>query len=98
MLIQKSIEIITMIVDKPDRTWLKYKEQLLEFQTKYPRLIDRIVQLYPNLIKIHLFYAGPTPMAFIIGSYINPTIHPQFTLYNYYGKDSPKYTIAFEIN
>ncbi len=91
-------KIITISVDKPDRTWLKYKEQLLEFKSKYTRLIDTIVQQYSNLKKIHLFYAGPTPMAFIIGSYITPTIHPEFILYNYFGKDSPKYTRAFEIN
>jgi len=96
--IGNDIKIITISVDKPDRTWLKYKEQLLEFQVKYTSLIDTIVQLYTNLKKIHLFYAGPTPMAFIIGSYINPTIHPQFVLYNYFGKDSPKYTKTFEIN
>ncbi len=92
------IKIFTISVDNPDRTWLKYKEQLLEFQKKYTRLIDSIVQLYPTLKKIHLFYTGPTPMAFIIGSYINPTIHPEFILYNYFRKDSPKYSRAFEIN
>ncbi|GAG62812.1 unnamed protein product, partial [marine sediment metagenome] len=86
------LKIITISVDNPDRTWLKFKEQLIEFQAKYTRLIDKIVQLYSNLKKIHLFYAGPTPMAFIIGSYINPTIHPHFILYNYFGKDIPKYT------
>ena len=93
-----NIKIITINVDKPDRTWLKFKEQLIEFQAKYMSFIDKIVQLYTNLKKIHLFYAGPTPMAFIIGSYINPTIHPQFILYTYFKKDIPKYTKAFELN
>jgi len=92
------LKIITISVDNPDRTWLKFKEQLIEFQAKYTRLIDKIVQLYTNIKKIHLFYAGPTPMAFIIGSYINPTIHPQFILYKYFGKDILKYTKAFELN
>ena len=96
--LRDDIKSITISTDNPDRTWLKYKEQLLEFQIKYTRLIDTIVQLYPALRKIHLFYAGPAPMAFTIGSYINPTIHPEFILYNYFGKDSPKYTRAFKIN
>ncbi len=91
--------IITAIrVENPYRNWLKYKEQLLEFQTKYTMVIDKIIQLFPNLKKIHLFYVGPTPMAIVIGSCINPTMHPQFVLYNYFGKDSPKYTRAFDIN
>jgi len=92
------IKIVSITVDKPDRTWLNYKEQLLEFQTRYTSLLDKIKKLYNNLKKIHLFYAGPSPIAFIIGSYINPTIHPEFILYNYYVKDSPKYTQALKIN
>lgn len=92
------IKIIIISVDNPDRTWLKHKEQLLEFRAKYTRLIDTIVRLYTNINKIHLFYAGPAPMAFIIGSNINPTIHPRFILYNYYAKDTPKYSKAFEMN
>lgn len=92
------IEIIKIKVNEPNRTWLKYKEQIINFQKMYIQLIDAIVQQYKNLNKIHLFYAGPTPIAFIIGSSINPTIHPRFILYNYYAKDKPKYTKAYEIN
>lgn len=93
-----AIKIIKIKVNEPNRTWLKYKEQIINFQKKYIQLIDAIVQQYKNLKKIHLFYAGPTPIAFIIGSSINPTIHPPFILYNYYAKDTPKYTKAFHIN
>ncbi len=96
--VEKPIEIIKIKVNEPNRTWLKYKEQLIAFQKKYINLIDTIVQQFKNLKEIHLFYAGPTPIAFIIGSSINPTIHPRFILYNYYAKDTPKYTKAFEIN
>jgi len=93
-----TIEIIKIKVNKPNRIWLKYKEQVINFQKRYIQLIDAIVQQYKNLKKIHVFYAGPTPIAFILGSSINPTIHPKFILYNYYTKDTPKYTKAFEIN
>jgi len=93
-----NIKIVRIKVEKPNRNWLKYKEQLIDFQKRYINLIDTLVQQYKNLKKIHLFYAGPTPIAFIIGSSINPTIHPQFYLYNYNIKDTPKYSKAFEIN
>lgn len=93
-----SVKVIRINVNEPDRTWLKYKEQLIDFQKKFINLIDQIVQQYKNLKEIHLFYAGPTPIAFIIGSSINPTMHPQFHLYNYTVKDTPKYSKAFEIN
>ena len=93
-----AIKIIKIKVNNPNRTWLKYKEQLIAFQKIYIQLIDAIVQQYKNLREIHLFYTGPAPIAFIIGSSINPTIHPRFSLYNYFAKDIPKYTKTFEIN
>lgn len=57
---------------------------LIDFQKRYINIIDKLVQQYKNLKKIHLFYAGPTPIALIVGSSINPTIHPQFCVYNQY--------------
>ena len=93
-----NIKIIKINVIEPYRTWLKYKEQLIDFQKKFINLIDALVQQYKNLKKILLFYAGPTPIAFIIGSSINPTIHPQFILYNYFTKENPKYSKALEVN
>ena len=96
--IGNNIKIVKISVNEPDRTWLKYKEQLTEFQKKFINLIDTLVQQFKNLKEIYLFYAGPTPLAFIIGCSINPTIHPQFKLYNYYSSETPKYSNAFEIN
>lgn len=93
-----NVEIFKIKAHEPDRNWLKYKEQLIDFQKKFINLIDQLVQQYKNLKEIHLFYTGPTPIAFIIGSSINPTIHPQFILYNYYARETPKYSKAFEIN
>ncbi len=96
--VHNNIKIVRFKVEEIDRNWLKYKEQLIDFQKNYINLIDTLNQLYKNLKEIHLFYAGPTPIAFIIGSSINPTIHPKFILYNYYAKYTPKYSRAFEIN
>ncbi len=96
--IEHSIKIIKINVSSPDRTWLKYKEQLIKFQKRFINLIDTLVQQYTELKEIHLFYAGPTPIAFIIGCSINPTIHPRFIIYNYFAKDSPKYSKTFDIN
>jgi len=97
-LVGNNIKIIKIKVNEPDRTWLKYKEQLIDFQNKFINVIDTLVQQYRNLKEIHLFLAGPTPIAFIIGGSLNPTIHPRFTLYNYFTKDTPKYSKAFDIN
>lgn len=85
-------------MDNPARSWLRYKEQLIAFQETFVKLIDELIGQYINLKRIHLFYAGPTPLAFKIGSSINPNMHPKFIIYNYHVKDSPKYSKIFEIN
>jgi len=97
-IVGNSMKIIKINVNEPNRTWLKYKEQLIDFQNKFINLIDVLVQQHKNLKNIHLFFAGPTPIAFIIGCSLNPTIHPRFTLYNYSTKDTPKYSKTFDIN
>lgn len=96
--IGEKINIIKLRVQNPSRNWLKCKEQFIEFQRIFINLIDSLIIQYKNLQEIHLFYAGPTPIAFIIGSLINPNMHPKFILYNYHLKSIPKYTKALEIN
>ena len=58
----------------------------------------KIVNIYPDLTEIHLFLSGPTPVAFVIGSSINPNMHPKFILYNYHRKSKPKYTRVITLN
>lgn len=91
------IKIIKIGVKKPSRNWLEYKEQLICFRKFFIDFIDNLDNSYPNLNEIHLFYSGPTPIAFILGSSINPNIHPKFILYNFYTKDKPKYQRVFNI-
>lgn len=93
-----NIKILKINVINPDRKWLKYKEQLIEFQKIFINILDFLISNCKNLKEIHLFYAGPTPIAYIIGSSINPNMHPKFILYNYFKDSVPKYTRIMELN
>lgn len=92
------VNVLKISVENPNRNWLKYKEQLFGFQRIFIKLIDDLINELSELNEIHLFCSIPTPVAFIIGSSINPNMHPRFVLYNYNVKKEPKYSRAFEIN
>ena len=94
----ENIKIIKIRVPNPDRTWLRFKDQLIRFQELFIKLLDNLIHQYTALKIIHLFLAGPTPIAFTIGKSINPNMHPHFVLYNYHAKDIPKYSKTFELN
>ncbi len=96
--IGKETGIIKILVDSPHRNWLKFKEQLIEFQTKFIELIDFLSIGHPNIKRIHLFLASPTPIALLIGGSLNPNIHPKFVIYNYNSKNVPKYQKSIELN
>jgi len=95
--INEELHIIKIKVINSDRNWLKYYEQLVEFQKIFIGIIDKLRVFYPNLSEIHFFYAGPTPIAFIIGNSINPNIHPKIIIYNYHTKNKPKYRQVFSL-
>ncbi len=92
------IKIVKIRVDNANRLWLQFKEQLVVFQSVFIKLIDSLKNQYVNLARIHLFYAGPTPIAFKIGSSINYNMHPQFAIYNFNAKLSPNFSYVYDIN
>jgi SMODS-associated and fused to various effectors sensor domain len=49
------------------------------------------MQLLPLAAEWHLFYAGPAPLAVVVGQQLNPTMYPAIQLYEYRHKESPRY-------
>ena len=45
----------------------------------------------PQCRRIHLFYAGPTGGAIVLGQTINPRMNPEIALYEYNRQKTPKY-------
>ncbi len=84
----------TITANYPSQLWLKYKEQVAGFKSLFYKVIAQIKRQNQSARKFHLFYYGPTPLAFIIGQAINKTILPEVYLYNYNGS---KYKMIFKI-
>ena len=52
-------------------------------------------RLVPECSRIHLFFAGPTSGAIVVGQAINPRMTPEVCLYEYDRKTEPPYQPVF---
>lgn len=84
-------------VNQPRLDIVTSQEQLMQYSKSFREMLDEIHHKLPNTERIHLFYAGPTTLAFNFGRLISKTIHPKIVIYNYFSKDSPRYAWGLEI-
>ncbi|HKW93419.1 MAG TPA: SAVED domain-containing protein [Methylomirabilota bacterium] len=71
--------------------WLRRPEQLAELGGQFHAALARLRELAPGCRRIHLFYAGPTGGAIILGQAVNPRMNPPVALYEYSRQGSPRY-------
>ncbi len=93
----KTAHEIDIFVDEPDILWLRTEKQLLNLQNKFYGVLKSIRKNLPKAKGIHIFYAGPTSGAFVIGQSINPRMNPPVHTYEYSRKDKPEYTKAITL-
>ncbi len=93
----KQLKIWKIAVEKQDRDWFHYKEQLVQFTELITHTFDSLKPQFRKLKAVHLFYAGPTPPALMIGYKLRASMHPKLALYNYSVKTTPAYTRCFEV-
>jgi len=82
---------IDLLVDKPDVMWLRHPNQLTALARTFRRTLREINHHVPNCKQFHLFYAGPTGGAIVLGQAINPRMNPPFQLYDYNRQKTPRY-------
>lgn len=82
---------IDLFVDNPDVTWLCHENQLTALAGVFRDILRDMNRLVPHCRQIHLFYAGPTGGAIVIGQAINPRMYPPVNLYEYDRKKIPRY-------
>jgi hypothetical protein len=75
----------------PGVLWLRRPEQLAELGRHFHVALARLRDLVPGCRRIHLFYAGPTGGAIILGQAVNPRMNPPMALYEYSRQGSPRY-------
>jgi SMODS-associated and fused to various effectors sensor domain len=79
-------------VDAPDVMWLCHPDQLAQLSRQFRSMLRKIARLAPRCSRIHLFYAGPTGGAVVIGQAINPRMNPPVLLYQYNRQCEPRYS------
>ncbi len=85
---------IEIAVPKPDVMGLRGVEQLTELGRTFRGVLQDLNRLVPECSRIHLFFAGPTGGAIVVGQAINPRMTPDVLLYEYDRKTEPHYQPA----
>jgi hypothetical protein len=74
---------IDLSISDPDVMWLKSRDQLTILGQKFRNVLKAVERNVTDCPRIHLFYAGPTGGAIVLGQQINPRMHPPVELYEY---------------
>lgn len=85
---------IAISVENPDVMWLRSQNQLKKFTQILRHTLTLIRSKVPRCTGIHVFYAGPTGGAIVLGQAINPRMNPPVHLYQYSQQTSPRYRLA----
>jgi hypothetical protein len=74
---------IDISAQRPNVTWLKTPAQLSTLGTRFREVLAAVRRTVPGCTALHLFYAGPTGGAVVLGQQINPRMDPPVVLYQY---------------
>jgi hypothetical protein len=90
--------IVDLALPTPTPDAVRNIDQLENYARNFRGVLDDIHNIYPDVGRIHIFFAGPVSLAFRCGQMISPTIHPKVLVYNYFSRDEPKYKWGICIN
>ncbi|MBI2955388.1 MAG: SAVED domain-containing protein [Chloroflexi bacterium] len=88
---------VNVFVSRPDVMWLRSPKQLVKLGRVFRDVLTAVRTHAPGCSRIHLFYAGPTPGAVVIGQQINPRMNPPVDLYEYSHQARPRYQWALTL-
>jgi hypothetical protein len=84
-------------VAEPDVMWLRSPIQLQKLTQVLRQTLTAIRTKVPRCTGIHVFYAGPTGGAIVLGQTVNPRMNPPVHLYQYSQQTSPRYQRALTL-
>ena len=82
--------VVDIGVADPGVMWLRSPDQLTALGTVFRQVLQRLAERVPDCAGIHLFYAGPTGGAIVIGQAYNPRMNPPMALYEYDRQGEPR--------
>jgi nucleoside phosphorylase len=85
------IPVLDLGLLEPELDIIKSEEQLDSYALAFQQTLADIHNSFPNIKKIHLFFAGPPTLAFRCGQQISKTVDPDIIVYNFSIKDTPNY-------
>lgn len=80
--LKRDMPVYEIAIPQPTSTFLKTKEQLLEFQRIYRATLHQIRRVHARVERIHLFPAIPAPIAVTCGRELLPKIDPSLHIYD----------------
>jgi hypothetical protein len=95
-LVTKAVEI-DVSVKNPNVMWLRSPTQLEMLGKTFQAVLRGIRDHVHGCQRIHLFYAGPTGGAVVIGQQINPRMNPPVMIYEYSRQWTPRYRHALTL-
>lgn len=96
-LIPSPIASMHLQICEPSIDVVTSRQQVSEYSLLFRRVLDEVHNRFPNTNNVHIFYSGPAALAFNFGRQISKTVHPRIIVYNYFSKDTPKYSWGLEI-
>lgn len=88
-IVTNPIASLHLRVDHPKIDSVTSMSQIEQYSVTFRDLLDEIHRLFPNTVRVHIFYSGPVALAVNLGRRISKTIHPKIIVYNYSVSDNP---------
>ncbi len=96
-IVPNPIASIHLRIDPPKIDVVTSVEQIQQYSSVFRDMLDEIHYKLPNTERVHIFYAGPVPLAVYFGRQISKTIHPRIIVYNHSTKANPHYAWGIEV-
>ena len=96
-IVTSPIASIHLFITPTHRDVITSSQQLSYIGEKFRVAMDAIHELFPNREYTHIFYAGPVSLAVYLGQLIHHGMDRDVVVYNYYPKDSPRYSWGLQI-
>lgn len=88
---------VDVSVEDPDVMWLRHPVQVRDLHGMFREVWKCIRRKFPEVERLHVFYAGPAPGALALGRSFNPRMNSPLLLYEYDRNQTPRYSYALTI-
>jgi hypothetical protein len=92
-----SVYEITLADAEPNPTFLRLKQDLINFKETYQGSLRSILRDHGNLGRLHFFPAVPAPVAVLCGRELLPKVDPRLLVYDY-DKSKGGFNFITEVN